>query len=92
MSQAVFKIFIVFYEILWLMEVFIRLYFDQINFSPHNCHTSYFFNLHFNIIPLVQIYSHCSAFSQIHNWKNFIFLLWKNKHSNLRFLTCMIQK
>ena len=56
MSQAVLKIFIVFYEILWLMEFFIRLYFDQIYFSPHKCYTSYFFKLHFNIISLISTY------------------------------------
>jgi hypothetical protein len=50
MLQSAVKVFITLYQILRLMNVFIRLYFDQINFSPQNSHTRYFFKLHFNII------------------------------------------
>ena len=48
-------------------EHFRRLHFDHINFSPLNCHTSYFFKSHFNtIVPHMYKYTACSAFSQLH--------------------------
>ena len=48
--QSAVKMFIALYHIMQIMKVFIRLHFDQINFSPQNCHSSYSFKLHFNII------------------------------------------
>jgi hypothetical protein len=38
--QSAVTMFIALYHIMRMITVFIRLYFDQINFSPQNCHTS----------------------------------------------------
>ena len=72
--QSAVKMFIALYDIMRMITVFIRLYFDQINFSPQNCHTSYVFKLHFNIILLhMYKYTTCSTFSQLHTWETLFF-------------------
>jgi len=55
------------------MKVFIRLYFDQINFSTQNPHTSYFFKLYFNtILPHMHKYN-TRSFAQLHTHETLLF-------------------
>jgi hypothetical protein len=80
--QSVVKIFITLYQILRLINVFIKLYFNQIHFCPQTSHTSYSFKLHFNIIFLLKyIYNNCYAFYQLHMWETLFFFSARTHNS-----------
>ena len=91
--QSAVKMFVALYHIMQIMNVFIRLYFDQINFSPQNCHSSYFFKLHFNIIlPSTYVQIHhllLCILSAIHEK---LFSSVKGHTFHCTFLTSMNQK